>query len=226
MGFVRDLVEAGSVGFIEAVVEHVGLFFSLPRRLLLNGSSSTRVRATDFFLRRPSQPLLAVEGLRHVEFQGALEDAQIWFVGSADVKHAFHQVRIPRRLQACFALPAALASEVEYTGKTVDQKRFVPYSLIYPVPTTLPMGSSRAMFFCQDVTDHCTPMGSTDFPCFVCRDLSTPPLLNCEYGMGSASFRSSYADSLGFWLAALTAETFILHVSSQVYRKPASMFAT
>ena len=27
VGFVRDLVKAGSVGFVEAAVEHVGLFF-------------------------------------------------------------------------------------------------------------------------------------------------------------------------------------------------------
>ena len=26
MGFVRDLVQAGSVGFVEVAVEHVGLF--------------------------------------------------------------------------------------------------------------------------------------------------------------------------------------------------------
>ena len=27
MGFIRDLVKAGSVGFVETAVEHVGLFF-------------------------------------------------------------------------------------------------------------------------------------------------------------------------------------------------------
>ena len=30
-----------------------------------------------------------------------------------------------------FALPADLASEVRYTGKTIDQKRLAPDSLIY-----------------------------------------------------------------------------------------------
>ena len=33
------------------------------------------------------------EGLCHVEFQGAPEGAQNWFVGSADTKDAFHQMR-------------------------------------------------------------------------------------------------------------------------------------
>ena len=51
-------------------------------------------------------------------FQGALEDAQNWFVGSADIKNACHQMRIPSWLQAFFALFAVLASEVGRTGKT------------------------------------------------------------------------------------------------------------
>ena len=54
------------------------------------------------------------------------------------------------------ALSAVLASEVGYTGRTVNQKLVAPDSLIYPVPTTFLMGFSWAMFLCQDVTDHCT----------------------------------------------------------------------
>ena len=46
-------------------------------------------------LRPPAGQLLSGEGLCHVEFQGALENAQNWFV-----KNAFHQTRIPRWLQA------------------------------------------------------------------------------------------------------------------------------
>ena len=49
-------------------------------------------------------------GLCHVEFQGAPEDAQNWFVGSAGIKKALHQMRIPGWLQAFFARPAVLAS--------------------------------------------------------------------------------------------------------------------
>ena len=42
--------------------------------------------------------------------------------GSADMKNASHPMRIPRWLQAFFAVPAVLASEVGFTGRTVDQK--------------------------------------------------------------------------------------------------------
>ena len=51
--------------------------------------------------------------------------------------------------------------------KMIDQKRLAPESLIYPVRTTLPMGFSWAMFFCQDVTHHRTLAGCADSPHFV-----------------------------------------------------------
>ena len=52
------------------------------------------------------------------------------------------------------------------------------------------------MFFCQDVTDHCTLAESSDSHIFVCRDHSAPPLLGGKRGMGSLGFRWSYADNL------------------------------
>ena len=63
--------------------------------------------------------------------------------------------------------------------------------------TTPPMDFSLAMFFCQDVTDHCTLARSADSPLCVCRDHSTPPLLGSKHGMGSLGFRWSYADTCG-----------------------------
>ena len=74
---------------------------------MLRGSSLTRVQATDIF-RGFHLDLLTGEGLYHVEFQGALENAQNWFVGSTDIKNAFHQMLVPGWLQAFFALPAVL----------------------------------------------------------------------------------------------------------------------
>ena len=107
-----------------------------------------------------------------------------WFVGSADIKSAFRQMRIPGWLQAFFALPACLASEVGYTRKTVDQKRLPPDSLIVPVPTTLQVGFSWEMFLCQDVTDNRTLTGSVDSRLLICRNRSTPPLLGSRQGTG------------------------------------------
>ena len=72
------------------------------------------------------------------------------FVGSVDVKNAFHQMRIRRWRQAYFALPAVLASDLDTRGNDRQKKRLVPASLIYPVTATLPIVSSRVMFFCLD----------------------------------------------------------------------------
>ena len=51
-----------------------------------------------------------------------------------------------RWMQAFFALPAVLASEVGCKGKTINERRLASDSLICPVPTTLPSGFSCAMF--------------------------------------------------------------------------------
>ena len=99
-----------------------------------------------------------------------------------------------------FALSAVLASEVGYAGKTINQRRLDPDSLIYPVPTTLPIGFSWAMVICQDFTDHCTLAESEDSALFVFRDHSTPALLGCKHGIGSLGFRWSYVDN--FWVLA------------------------
>ena len=133
VGFMRDLVKAGSVGFVGTAVEHVGLFFVAKKagakRFFVDARASNRQ-----FVRPPFGPLLTGEGLCHVEFQEAPEDAQNWFVGSAETKNVFPSDADPGWLQAFSALPAVLASKVGKTGKTINQKKLAPDSLICPVP--------------------------------------------------------------------------------------------
>ena len=68
VGFVLDLVKAGSVGFVEDAVEHVGLFFVAKKagahRLMADARASNR-----HFVRPPSGPLLTREAFCFVEFQ-------------------------------------------------------------------------------------------------------------------------------------------------------------
>ena len=56
-------------------------------------------------------------------------------------------MRIPGRSQAFVALRAVLASEVGCTGRTINQTRLDPDSLIFLVPTTLAVFFSSAMLF-------------------------------------------------------------------------------
>ena len=108
-----------SVGFVEAPVEHVGLFFVAMKagaqRFIVDARASNR-----YLPKPPSGPLFTSERLCHVEFQGAPEDAQNWFVGSADIKNAFRQMR------AFFALPAVIASEIGYTRKRSTKNVLLP----------------------------------------------------------------------------------------------------
>ena len=91
VGFIRDLMKAASVGFVEMAVEHVGLFFVAKKggalRFIVDARASNR-----HFLRPPAGLLLTGAGLCLVEFQGAPEDAQNWFVGSADIQNTFHRL--------------------------------------------------------------------------------------------------------------------------------------
>ena len=93
-GFICDVEKAGSVGFVETAVVHIGLFIVAAKagaqRFIIDARASNR-----HFLNFPSGHLLTREGLCNVECQGALEDARNWFEGSADVKNAFYQMRIP-----------------------------------------------------------------------------------------------------------------------------------
>ena len=160
--------------------------FSLPRRLVLRGSQLMRVQATDILCGLHLDRCSQTKDFAVSNFTECLRTPTtgLWVL-------PISRTRIPGWLQAFFALLAVLASEVGYSGKTGNQKRLAPDSLTNPVPTTLPMGFSWAVFFCQDVTDHYTPVGA-DSPYFVCRDHSTPPLLRSTHGMGSPGFRWSF----------------------------------
>ena len=80
VGFIRDLVKAGSVGCVETAVEHVCLFCvdkkAGVQRFIIDARASNRL-----LLSPPSRPLLTGEGLCHVELQGALRTHNNWFVG-------------------------------------------------------------------------------------------------------------------------------------------------
>ena len=104
MGFVRDLVKAGSVGFVETALEHVG--------------SLMRVQSTRHLLRPPSGPLLTSKGLCHV--------GQNWFCWfgryQERVSSDAHSWKVAS-VFFFFAILAFLASEVGNTGKTMNPKK-------------------------------------------------------------------------------------------------------
>ena len=133
--FTRDTAKAGSVGFVEDAVEHVGLFFlgkkAGVQRFIVDARASN-----PHFLRPPAGTVAHRRGTFAMsnckERLKTLRKS--WFVGWADIKNAFHQMRIPGWLQGHFALPAVLASEVGLTGKVIDKERLVPDSVFTKIP--------------------------------------------------------------------------------------------
>ena len=88
VGFIRDLVNAGSVDFVEDTVEHVGLFVVAKKAGAQRFIGHARPKQSTC-LRPPACILFTGEGLCHVEFHEPLEDAQNWFVCSANIINAF-----------------------------------------------------------------------------------------------------------------------------------------
>ena len=118
----------GSVGFVETAVERVGLFFVARKagaqRFIKDARASNR-----HVLNPPCGPVLTGEGLCNLDFQGAPEDAQNWFVGSTDIKNAFHQMRIlvGRKRFFCTARCSRIRS-LSYGKNDQSKKDLLPIS--------------------------------------------------------------------------------------------------
>ena len=165
----------------------VSLLLPRRQRFMIDVRASKR-----HFLKPPTGLLLTGEGLCHVECQGAPE-----FVGPADVKIAFHQTRIPGRLQAFSALPAVLASEVwslEKGSTATSCSRLLDLSCPFNIADGFLLSDvfsvkmSRTTARSREVLILLSLFVVT-FP--------TPPPIGSKHGMGSRDFRLSCADIFG-----------------------------
>ena len=149
-------------------------------------------------MRHPFGPLLTGEGLCNVEFQRALEDAQNWFVCSADIKNAFHQMRIPIWLQA-FLCTARFSRMRSWLHRKNDRpktscSRFFDISCSYNTSDGFFMGD---VFLSRCHGSHARSREVLILLFSFVVTTSTPPLLGSKLGLGSAGFRWSYADNFG-----------------------------
>ena len=199
VGFARDLlVKAGSVGFVEDAVGQVGLFFSMPRRLVLRGSLMMRVPATDIF-----------RDLRLDRCSQGNEFAMSNFRRRLKTPKTGLSVRPTSRTRSircgfwggCMRFSHCPLFSHPKLG--AHNKRSIEPVLLLILRYILSLRHFqwvllwRCLFFCKGVTDHRTLARSADSPLIVCREHSTPPLLGSIHGMGSVGFRWSYADNLG-----------------------------
>ena len=203
---LRDLVKAGSVKFVAGA-----------QRFIIDA------RASNQHFSNPFGDFCLQEKVFSMLFQESLEDARNWFGGFRRCQERVSQDAHSQMAASALALPAVLAFEVGYTGKVVDKQRLVPDSLIYPVLAAFPTCFSWAMFFCQNVTDHCMLAGSALSSFCLPGPLRRAPLLGGGllgdgHGLGSLCVRWSCADKFG--VLALS------RVSSHGYRELVLMFTT
>ena len=103
VGFIRDLVKAGSVWFVKMLLSTLVFFFVAKKAGAQRSIIDARASNLHFF-ETSIRPLLTGEGLCHVEFQGTTENAENW----SDIKNPFYQMRIPSWLRLFLHCPLFL----------------------------------------------------------------------------------------------------------------------
>ena len=145
--FIQSMLSKGLVDFCFDPAEEVGIFFVWKKgRKALRMIIDAR-RANLHFGDPPHTDLLTSEGLSSFEIDFSDGPPEI-FVGTSDIRDAFHRLIIPRWLRKFFALPPVRAGDVGISS--LEGRPVAADALIHPVPVSLPMGFSWALFFCQE----------------------------------------------------------------------------
>ena len=151
--FVKDLLQRGLLRMSLGAKERVGVFFVKKKggrlRLILDAR-----RVNEWFRKPPHVALVTSEGLGRIEVTGdelGPETLDLW-VGTADVKDAFHRMRMPRWLGDYFGLPPVRAKDLGL--REVEGEPVSPDALLTPIPISLPMGFSWSLFLCQDANEE------------------------------------------------------------------------
>lgn len=72
-------------------------------------------------------------------------------VGIADVRDAFHHLRMAARMRPYFCLAPVLAKKVGISGKVLDGVTLAADDEVWPCARSLPMGFSWSLCFCQEI---------------------------------------------------------------------------
>ena len=87
--------------------------------------------------------------LGHLE----LTEEQILHFAASDIEDCFHHFELPREMQELFGMPPI---EARFLGlRSVENVKIDPITEIFPLVTTVPMGFSWSMFWCQQAHEHC-----------------------------------------------------------------------
>ncbi|CAK0789693.1 unnamed protein product [Prorocentrum cordatum] len=149
--FVRDLAKRGLVSCARQVSETVGIFFAWSNAWLI-GPPSVQLLTAEGLSAFELEEDGGAEGHLQAAFQAALKDVE-FSAGVADVKGAFHRVRLPPWMKRLFGLPALEAGDVRLHGAMLEGKVLGYDDVIFPVPEALPMGRTWSLCLCQSVAE-------------------------------------------------------------------------
>ena len=190
--FLKDLMARGLLDFTLAPLEDVGIFCVWKKgrerlRLILDAR-----RSNQWFRRPPSVDLISAEGLSSIELDvdpgEELDDETVAELGKAlsvtagvaDVKDAFHRLRMRTFLRRYFCFPPARSGSLGLTGRTVEGHMLTGNEQVWPCPVAFPMGFSWSLFFCQvsgeELSSTVPGLGKGS----LLQDRGRPLILSCE----------------------------------------------
>ncbi|CAE7411650.1 unnamed protein product [Symbiodinium sp. KB8] len=161
---IQKLHEVGLLSFTLTPKERAGIFFvhksdGIRQRLIIDGRRANARLATP-----PSVRLCSPESFAKAEFiRDNIEDENFGFpgfqavpelhIGLSDIRDCFHRLKQPRWLQEYFCLDPVPAAWVGMAGEKINNKVLDGSDLIYPMPSSLPMGCSWSLYFAQTISE-------------------------------------------------------------------------
>ncbi|CAE7387508.1 TRPT1 [Symbiodinium sp. CCMP2592] len=156
---VRRLDKVGLLSYTTSPKDRAGMFFvrksdGVRQRLIIDGRRANTRLATP-----PSVRLCSPESFAKAEVTFNYGDS-LYFpglealelnIGLSDIRDCFH--RQPRWLQEYFCLDPIPASSVGLAGYVLDGRTLSGDDLVYPMPSSLPMGCCWSLYFAQMISD-------------------------------------------------------------------------
>ena len=213
--FIRALHRRGLIRFLDPqrVRGRVGVFFVRKKsgalRLIID-ARDTNMR----FCSPPSVSLVTAEGFGMVEVEVSAdidveseEGRQVLSeiglcLGVGDIADAFHRFRIDEFFSSFFGMDDVRADEVGMSRRDLGFGRLCADSPLTPCFTSLPMGFTWSLYFCQVTGEHQVALTSGMEHSVRMHDKGGPMILRaCRHGAVDPHFVSHYVyvDNIGIF---------------------------
>ncbi|CAE7243495.1 pksN [Symbiodinium natans] len=159
---IQRLHKIGYCSYTLTPKERAGIFVvkksdGVRQRLIIDGRRANFRFATPPSVRLCSPESFAKaeitwEDFDHTLFPG-FEALPELHVGLSDIRDCFHRLKQPRWLQEFFCFDPVPAKWVGLSGQELGGTQLKPDDLVYPMPSSLPMGCSWSLYFAQTISE-------------------------------------------------------------------------